>query len=389
MNEIKPISKDGVTAPDVTITEVEVIPLAVPFKWPIQNAGIKIPLDALPSTIVKIHTDAGVYGVGETQAWKRQGSAEDQINQVRILKEYFAPLIVGKSPFDIAAIMTDLNKTLFHSYYCQAPISDALYDVCGRILGVPVYDLLGGKCRDTAPCSCTLVLKKSNEEMFENAQEHMDRGFKHQSIKIGLTPELDYQNVKRLRENFGDDIEIRVDANASMNYEQAQQTLKRLDPFNLELVEQPVPIWDVDGMAALSRKVSTPIIADESVADDHDLLEVIRKRAASGFQTKISKNGGIYYIRKLFTVASAAGLSLYPGNHPTTSIGTAAILHLCAAWPEPIKPGNVATGINSSLADDIVVESIKVENAEALIPDSPGLGIELDEDKVKKYTADL
>ena len=389
MNELAPISKDGVSAPNVKITKVEVIPLAVPFKWPIQNAGIKTAMDALPSTIVKIHTDADVYGVGETQAWKRQGSAEDQINQVRILKEYFAPLIIGRSPFDIASIMTDLNKTLHHSYYCQAPISDALYDVCGRILGVPVFDLLGGKCRDTAPCSCTLILKKTPEETFENAIEHMERGFKHQSIKIGLSPEVDFQNVKQLRDHFGDDIEIRVDANASMNYEQALQTLKRLEPFNLELVEQPVPIWDIDGLAALSRTVSTPIVADESVSDDHDLMEVIKKRAATGFQTKISKNGGIYYIRKMFTLASAAGLSIYPGNHPTTSIGTAAILHLCAAWPEPIKPGNVATGINSSLADDIVVESIKVENAEAFIPDGPGFGIELDDDKVKKYTADL
>ena len=214
MNEIKPFTENGLTAPDVKVTDVEVIPLAVPFKWPIQNAGIKTPLDALPATIVKIRTDAGVFGVGETQAWKRQGSAEDQTNQVRILNEYFKPLVVGRSPFDIADIMTDLNKTLHHSYYSQAPISDALYDVCGRILGVPVYDLLGGKCRDTAPCSCTLILKKTNEETFENAKEHMERGFKHQSMKIGLTPEIDYQNVKKLREYFGDDIEIRVDANA-------------------------------------------------------------------------------------------------------------------------------------------------------------------------------
>ncbi|MBO42621.1 MAG: hypothetical protein CMM28_02750 [Rhodospirillaceae bacterium] len=389
MNDSNSISANGIAAPDVKIIEVEVIPLAVPFKWPIQNAGIKTAMDALPSTIIKVHTDAGVYGVGETQAWKRQGSAEDQTNQVRILKEYFAPLIVGKSPFDIAAIMTDLNKTLHHSYYCQAPVSDALYDVCGRILGVPVYDLLGGKCRDTAPCSCTLILKKTNDETFENAKEHMERGFKHQSIKIGLTPDIDFQNVKMLREHFGDEIEIRVDANASMNYEQAVQTLGRLEPFNLELVEQPVPIWDVDGLAALSASVSMPIIADESVSDDHDLLDVIKKRAATGFQTKISKNGGIYYIRKLFTLASAAGLSIYPGNHPTTSIGTAAILHLCAAWPEPIKPGNVATGINSSLADDIVVKSVRVENAAAYIPDGPGFGIELDDDKVEKYTIEL
>ena len=174
-----------------------------------------------------------------------------------------------------------------------------------------------------------------------------------------------------------------------MNYEGALQTLKRLEPFNLELVEQPVPIWDVDGLAAISRDFAMPIVADESVSDDHDLVEIIRKRAATGFQTKIGKNGGIYYIRKMFTLASAAGLSLYPGNHPTTSIATAAILHLCAAWPEPIKPGNVATGINSSLADDIVVESIKVKNAEAYIPNGPGLGVELDEDKVKKYTIEL
>ena len=125
--------------------------------------------------IVRIHTDQGVYGIGETQAWRRQGSAELLPNLMHSIHDQFAPLLIGRSPFDINAIMHDLNQTLYNSLYAQAAIGDALYDLVGKFLNVPVNALLGGKCRDRVRVGAVLSMKPTEEELVEAAQDFFDR----------------------------------------------------------------------------------------------------------------------------------------------------------------------------------------------------------------------
>jgi muconate cycloisomerase len=390
MDDVAEIRSEYKSDLKIRIRKVETIPLHVPFGSPFQIATAReSSRDFVETLIVRIHTDQGVTGIGETQAWRRQGSAELLGNLVHSIKTQFEPLLIGRSPFEINAIMHDLNTTLYNSLYAQAPIGDALYDLMGKCLNVPIHALLGGKCRDNVRVGAVLSMKSTVEATVEAAQVFYDGGIRHFGLKIGVDPTTDLRNAEAIRERFGDGVVLRVDANASMNFDAAAMLLRKLEPFDIDVAEQPIAIWDVDGLAALSRMVAIPIMADESVSTDHTLLEIIKKRAATVVQTKTAKNGGIHYIRRLWNLAEAAGMRIYPGNHPSTSVATSAVAHMCAASPTPVLEGVFAVGVSGALADDIVENPLRPVNGEISVPDGPGLGVVLDEDKIAKYRVEV
>lgn len=375
------------TGINVKITRVETIPLRIPLNVPFKIAsGAARP--AVEVMLVRLHTNEGIVGIGETQAWRRQGCSETLASLTRVIQEHFAPLIVGQSPFAIAAIMCELDAAIYHSQYAQAPVSDALYDLQGKLLGVPVYALLGGKCRDTVPSCAVLFMQPTLEGTLAGADRFFERGFRSFTVKVGVDLQADVQNVRALRERFGDDVSLRVDANAGMGFDTALMLLRKLEPYGIDAAEQLLPIWDLDGMAELARRCDIPLLTDECVATDHDLIEVIRKRAATGVQTKVAKNGGIWYSRKLWHIADAAGMRIYPGNHPSTSIATLSVAHLAAAWPGPVREGGFALGIGA-LSQDVVTDPVQLEGNQVRVPDAPGLGVILDEDKVRKLRVDV
>jgi muconate cycloisomerase len=370
----------------VKITEIEPIPLRLPFAQPFKiSQGARETLETL---IVRVHTDEGIVGIGETQAWRRQGSAELLWSLVRTIKDHFEPLIAGRSPFDIGGILQTLNEALYNTLYAQAAVADALYDIAGKAVGLPVHKLLAGECRDRVRVGGLLAMKPTVGELMESAQAFYERGFRHFGLKIGLDPRQDLANVLALRERFGDRVVLRVDANGALSYDAALALLKKLEPHDIDAAEQPIAIWDLDGLAALCRATSIPIMADESVSTDHSLLEVIRRRAATVVQTKIAKNGGMYRVWRLWTLASAAGMRIYPGNHPSTSVATAAVAQLCGAWPGPLMEGVFAVGVSGALAADIVTETIVPVNGEIRVPSGPGLGVELDPDAIARFRID-
>jgi muconate cycloisomerase len=370
----------------VKITEIEPIPLRLPFAQPFKiSQGARETLETL---IVRVHTDEGIVGIGETQAWRRQGSAELLWSLVRTIKDHFEPLIAGRSPFDIGGILQTLNEALYNTLYAQAAVADALYDIAGKAVGLPVHKLLAGECRDRVRIGGLLAMKPTVGELMESAQAFYERGFRHFGLKIGLDPRQDLANVLALRERFGDRVVLRVDANGALSYDAALALLKKLEPHDIDVAEQPIAIWDLDGLAALCRATSIPIMADESVSTDHSLLEVIRRRAATVVQTKIAKNGGMYRVWRLWTLASAAGMRIYPGNHPSTSVATAAVAQLCGAWPGPLMEGVFAVGVSGALAADIVTEPIVPVNGEIRVPSGPGLGVELDPEAIARFRID-
>jgi muconate cycloisomerase len=382
MNDLhKPAPVAGTSA---RIESIECVPLNIPFKIPFKIAsGAARPV--VETLIVKIHTDAGVTGVGETQAWRRQGSGETLENLINVVKNHFEPRLLGRSPFDIASIMHGLNEAMFGTYYSQAAVGDALYDAAAKLLGVPVWQLLGGKCRDRVRVASVLSIRGTVESLVESAEVYHAQGFRHFVLKIGVDPAEDIRNVEALRDRFGNTVEIRVDANAELDFDTALRLLTKLEPYDIECAEQPLGIWDVDGMARLARAVRIPIMADESVSTDHGLIDIIRKGAASSAQTKIAKNGGIYHIRRLWHLLAAAGMGINPGNHPGTSVATSAVAQMCAAWPGPLMAGVFPVGLTGTLAEDIVENPIRLVDGEIEIPVGAGLGVTLDENALDRF----
>lgn len=374
--------------PRLRIREVETIPLRLPFGRSFSFAAPhESKREAVDVLIVRIHTDEGLVGIGETQAWRRQGSFETLTGLRATIGEIFAPILVGQSPFDVAGLMVRLAAAADHSLYAQAAIGDALYDLMGKALGLPVYELLGGKSREKVDVGLALSITDP-DGMVAQGQAAYDAGYRHLRIKIGLDPKLDLLNVRTMREHFGDTAILRADANGGLSFSQALPLLRQLEPYGLDIVEQPVAGWDLGGMEALARMVAIPISADESLGDAHSLMRISEKRAASVVQTKTAKNGGIHNIRRLWTIAEAAGIGIFPGNHPGTSVATAAVAHLCTAWAGPLLVGDFQTGSTSMLAADIVRDPIAVVDGAIRVSDRPGLGVELDEDQLARFRCD-
>ena len=371
----------------VSITRVEIIPLRIPFKieFKIASGGIRPGVELV---VVRLHTDADVVGIGETPAWRRQGSSETIASLTSAIRDYFTPHVMGKSPFNIASIMAALDEEIWHSYYAQAAVADALYDLQGKLLGVPCHQLMGGKVRNKLGAGAVIGIKADIGKMIADCESFYDRGFRSFTIKIGNDPIKDAKAVQKVRERFGEDLILRVDANAGLDYDSALSVLKKIEPYDIDVAEQMVPQWDLEGMVDLAKRINIPLMADECVASDHDLIEVIRRRAATVVQTKIAKNGGMWNCRKLWTIAQAAGMRIFPGNHPGSSIVTAGVLHLAAAWPGELLEGPFAVGLHGLIAEDIVTEPLKLDGHYVHLPEGPGLGLELDEDRIKHLRID-
>ena len=367
------------------IREVEAIPLRLPFRRSFTMAAPHQPTrEHVDVLLVRIASEDGHVGLGETQAWRRQGSGETLATLFAKVRAV-APMLVGRSVFELGVLMAQVDGQLSGNLYAQAAIGDALYDLMARTLDLPVHDLLGGRFRDEIPVGLAIGITGDKARMVAAAEEVVAQGYRHIRIKIGLDAAQDLQCATAMRERFGHDIVLRADANGGMNYGDALRLLTRLEPLDLDLVEQPVPAWDLDGMAALARAVRIPLSADESVTTAHSLLEVGKRGAARVFQSKTAKNGGIHSIRRLWALAETLGIGIFPGNHPSTGLNVAAVAHLAAAWPGELLVGDFQTGCADMIGEDILQEPVRIAHGKVAVPKGPGFGVQLDEAKVRKF----
>ena len=368
------------------IRAVEAIPLRVPFRRAFTMATADQPTrEHVDVLIVRITSEDGRVGLGETQAWRRQGSGETLPSLYSKVRDIATPVLIGRSAFDLNLILKQIDNQLAGNLYVQAAVGDALYDLVARTVDVPVHDLLGGRMREEIPVGLAISMSGDAGAMVAAAEEAVARGYRHIRYKIGLDIDLDLRCGTALRQRFGNDIVLRADANGGMNYGDALRLLTKLEALDLDIVEQPVPGWDLDGMAALARAVRLPLSADESVTNAHSLLEVGKRGAARVFQTKSGKNGGLHYVRRLWSLAETLGIGIFPGNHPSTGLNVASVAHLAAAWPGELLVGDFQTGCDDMIAEDILQEPVRIAGGKVTVPAGPGFGVQLDEDKLRKY----
>ena len=371
------------------IRAVEAIPLRVPFGRAFTMAAPHQPTrNEVEVLVVRIMTEDGLVGIGETQAWRRQGSGETLPGLVDKVRNHVDPALVGKPVTAVSSVLHDISERLAGSLYLKAAVGDALYDALARTLGCPVYDLLGGLCREEVDVGLAIGITGAAEAMTDAAQAAYERGYRHIRVKIGIDPGKDLACCAALRRHFGDNIVLRADANGGMNYGDALRLLSRLEAYDLDIVEQPLPAWDLAGMAAIARAVRIPLSADESLTDEHSLVAIAQHGAARVMQTKSAKNGGIDGIRRLWDMARTYGIGIFPGNHPSTGLNVAAVAHLAAATPYPLLVGDFQTGCVDMIAEDILTEPIVVAAGKLRVPRGPGFGVDIDPDKLAKYRVD-
>jgi muconate/chloromuconate cycloisomerase len=299
-----------------------------------------------------------------------------------VIEHYIAPHLLGRDASAIQPLSIEMSRRVQGNPFARAAVEMALWDLNGRALGVPVHRLLGGRVRDRVPLSWSLAVASPEAEV-EEAREKVALGHRIFKIKTAAHPLAhDVERVRKIRSAVGPDVALRVDANQGWDRPTALAAIRALEPYGLDFVEQPVPKWDGDGLAEIARRVSVPIMADESCGSEHDALAIARRGGVSILALKLTKSAGILGTMAIARIAEAAGMGCYVGCMIETSLGTAAYLHVALA-AAPVTWGCELFG-PLLLKGDVVRTPVRYADGAILALDGPGLGVDVDETALKE-----
>ena len=297
------------------------------------NQTISTPLGTIEASrniVVKIVTDNGMYGWGEASPFSPITGDSQESNYITAQK--IAKLIIGKDALAIDERMSEINKFTVGESSIRSAFDMALYDLAAKAANMPLYQFLGGSHRELRT-DLTIGMKETVEQTVQHAKKVLAAGFNAIKMKVGRPHLEDIAHVKAVRELVGPDIALKIDSNQGWDYPTAVANIKAMVPFNLEYSEQPLAVWDHDGLARLRKKVDLPICADESVFDHHDALKLVKLEAVDYLNIKLGKSGGIHTGLKINAIAEAAQLKCMVGCFGESRLGLSAAAHFSMAKP--------------------------------------------------------
>jgi len=368
--------KDG----NLAIKHVEVFGVAVPLVGPgFSNAYVTKKVQK--SAVVRVTARNGAIGLGNIDP--SPGYSLETIDQsLAALREQLAPLVRGRDAGNPHRIVEAMDAGLHGYLDAKAAIEMACIDLTARHLGIAVHSYLGGALVDDLAFNAWIGILPP-EEAAREAASWRERGFGSAKIKVGGDLRADRDRVKAVREAVGSGMQLRVDANAGYDVDRAIELGKLLEPFDLQLLEQPVAAEDLTGMAKVRRSVGIPVMADEAITDHASLIEVIRLQCADIVKFKVMKQGGLLKCRRMIETATAAGLGVVIGHGFGLGINTMAEIML-AATSRAVLPGLECVGPLKTV-DDIVADKLDLSAGRLALPSGPGLGVVLDEQKLERY----
>lgn len=360
------------------IEKVEVYKVDVP--WRQKYTTSYSTFQSVEHIFVKIVTDDGIAGYGDVTSLPFF-TGENTGTIVEAVKA-LGPVIKGHNPFDLEKISSLMDKNLKYNNTAKAVIDFALYDILGKSIGQNSIALIGGRYRDRISLSWSLSSGKPDQVAAE-AEEMVAKGFDTVNLKVGANPDDEIEALKKVRKVVGDKINVRADANGAFSRMQAIHFIKRIEDCNLQYLEQPVPGWDIDGMAEIRRQVNVRLSADESIFYLHNAVEVIHKGAADIFALKVAKMGGIRKVMQIATIAEAANIPCMMNSNFELDLGVAAGSIVAAS----AKMVQYSCEISGPLRHqtDIIRKGVVYKDGHIIPSEQPGLGVDIDEKKLEAY----
>ena len=381
------------------IKNIEKFPLSLrPIKvgYRKEDKSSSVWASGVPSIVVRVNTDEGISGLGEatTMTWYFNETQEGMMK----LLEFYEQLLIGEDPFDVVNahcrmdLATGEDAPGCHS--ARAAIDMALYDIIGKAQNRPVYEVLGGAYR-TEFEMLTNLYEDTPEEKAKACKESVRKGFRGLKIKVGdilLTKGWSMQNLRKEKDKLIAALEavppdIYVDADANQSWTNAKIAVNMVEELfqdkyypNLSL-EQPLHYLDISGHSYLRRALRTPIILDESVLSPEAMLQIAKHDAADRIVLKLNRVGGFWPARKVISIAEAASIGISVDTMPFTKLGDTANCHLAATIKDPYPvdaEGHLWFDANPFRG------GIEIRSGRATLPKEPGLGIELDEEILKR-----
>lgn len=344
-----------------------------------------------PWLFVEVETSNGLQGFGESLAYRASG--------VRESLELIGRRLIGRDPTEVELIWQELFREGF-STPAISGVEMALMDILGKHLSTPVYNLLGGKLRSEVQVYADGFFRGARyveEEYAEKALDSVKAGFKAlkmdvdepipsgKSVNRTLTPEDMKQTVKMVeavRNAVGEGVQLAIDCHGAFEVNTAVSLAKRLEPYNLMWIEDPVPQNSMEAMAFVSRSVSIPVCTGELLSTRWEFRELFERRAARIIMPDVARTGGVLEMKKISSMAEAYYIPVAPHNM-VGPIATIASLHVCASIPNLLlleyQLGDV------EWRDEVLDRPIRVEDGKMVVPSGPGLGVNLKVDALEKY----
>lgn len=360
------------------IDRIDVHPVALPLVHPYRDAT-RVETHSR-DVFVRLTTDEGAVGWGAT-APRAFPTGETQRATVDVIEELLAPAVIGSDPFGVEAIHQRMTAAIAGNFAAKAAIDIALHDLLGRLMGLPVHDLLGGRLRDSMPTLDILPLDLP-ERMAEDAVELRARlGTRAFKVKMDADLDTGVRRVAAIRAAVGQEAMLVVDANGAWTVKDALAACRLLRPHEVRVVEQPTPGHDLVALAEVTRRSAIRIAADESVRPEF-VGRLLSTRAADIVNVKLTREGGLAPSRRVAAAAHLLGLEVVCGSVVQSALIDAACAHFFAS-----TPGMAYNESGKSVAwhRDDVAQGLRVVDGAVHVPTGPGLGVEVDERAVRRF----
>jgi L-alanine-DL-glutamate epimerase-like enolase superfamily enzyme len=351
------------------ITNIDAWPVEMRLSEPYTIAYETI--EKIINIFIRIDTDKGIIGFG-CAAPDRQITGETAESVLQAFNDIVLPKVKGSDPMRHSMLLERLKPNLKAQPSVLAAIDMALYDILGKVSGLPIWKLLGG-FRDRIQTSVTIGILPESDTI-EKAKYWVEQEFKCLKIKGGLDVDLDIARVMAVRNAVGDKIEIRFDANQGFSFYEALKFVEKTKVVKVELIEQPTPKGNPDLLGRVTSDVSIPVMADESLITLRDAFRLARRNLVDMVNVKLMKVGGISEALQINAVARSAGLEVMVGCMDEAALGIAAGLHFALARPNVLYAdldGHIG------LKGDPSVGAVILRRGTLFPTDKPGLGFDL------------
>lgn len=353
------------------------LPMAQPELWAWGRR------DSYTVGLVRVQTEAGITGIGEVNV-----SMGPDDGVVRAVFEQVRPAFVGDTALAPGRLLARVLGAGWYPFHRTAALvlgglEMACWDAAGKLLGRPVCDLFGGALRTIFPSMYFVQGSDDLDAMLDSGRQAVERGFGTIYFKVGVEEERDVEVTLRMREALGPGPKIRIDANEAWSTGTATRILRRLAPAAIEYVEQPISMFDIDGLAHVRRASGVPVGANQTSWGQHAVLEVVRKNAADVIMSDCHQEGGLLPMKKVLALCEMAGLPFVNHAFNATTMTLTAHMHVMATSPVCYL---AMQGHPDYLADDYVVPALDYADGVICIDDAaPGLGLAIDEAKVATF----
>jgi len=364
------------------ILRIEALPISAKIEKPFQISTTLF--SEVRALIVKVTTDNGIEGIGESLVRVSPKATK------YIVEEMLAPQIIGRDPFDAADLwwrMFSVMRTRGHTkgviLEAISGIDVAIWDIIGKALNMPVYKALNGFGRKELPAYASSVFIGEKKDMEAQVKKFLDKGYLAMKIKLGKGPARDVEAIKNIRLMVGDSIKLMVDCNSFYDAATAIELGRKLEKYDIYWIEEPVPPYDLEGYKAVKNGQPLRIASGEGEFGVYGFRDLLSTKAVSMVQPDLGRVGGFTEGMRVTSLIYANNLNFSPHTGMCSAVNIVASLHYAAAAPGFFMFEFME--LDHPLMEIFKTPMIRPKNGIIKLPDSPGLGVELDIDKIEKW----